>query len=836
MENNLYEYLEDGFIGANTRTIKNSKIIFWLTKKDLILLVLFLFLGLIVGIPLMLINILIGSSIFAFFILFGFILTMRIGDYSAYQNINHYFKFLASKKDIDLRESKIIEKISNNNIYLKNGKVISISKVSGLNKDNLSDLELNQIIMALHNGIKKIDNCYIFKNNSKINLKEQIDFHNSLIANTDNKKKKEILEIYKKNLELIQKNNDLTINYYLVIENKNIKENEKSFQNIINDFSIAKSFLNKLDDDEVNEFIDIFLNYDKGKIKVGKDYLIIESENDEENENHYSFIAINNFPKKVSPKFMEALFELNNIDISWYIEKISIKQTKKILDKTMMNLNDEMIKMKLSALEEEQDNFNLESQEREINNLVVNQDNYFSNTLILRVKAKNLSDLRELKNKLLDNLDNLKYEFLELKFKQFEAFKQFLPFNQSNTLKDELEISISAKLIAQSCPFSFGSFIEKDGFYFGYSNNGLPVLINWNDKNKQKTNSNMIFAGYTGSGKTESVKTALIHQIIKNDTQILILDPKKDYGDFVESFGGINFEFNVDSPNKINPFKYFSEKETLQEKAEFLINYFDILFEKTLTMAEKTILNEVIFITYKKFKRKEFLINELYEMILKESNSAKMEIEKIAFNKLILLFRPYSSSGAKANILNNKNNLNLTNSLINFDLEKLLNIKNGYSLSNLFLILYLCNQKIRENAKQKGKYINIVIDEAHLFMNTKYPEIVKFIDEMTRQVRAYNGMVWLVTQSFAEWLLNEEIKNHTTAILNSASWMFVLNLKTNDIDNLDKLYKSISGLTDYEKQFLAIRNQGRGLFFESETNRVQVQVERIQELREIING
>jgi len=52
---------------------------------------------------------------------------------------------------------------------------------------------------------------------------------------------------------------------------------------------------------------------------------------------------------------------------------------------------------------------------------------------------------------------------------------------------------------------------------------------------------------------------------------------------------------------------------------------------------------------------------------------------------------------------------------------------------------------------------------------------------------------------------------------------------------LNTIYKSISGLTDYEKQFLAIRNQGRGLFFESETNRVQVQVERIQELREIIN-
>lgn len=87
-----------------------------------------------------------------------------------------------------------------------------------------------------------------------------------------------------------------------------------------------------------------------------------------------------------------------------------------------------------------------------------------------------------------------------------------------------------------------------------------------------------------------------------------------------------------------------------------------------------------------------------------------------------------------------------------------------------------------------------------------------------------------------EWILGaESIVKKTTAIINNAQYSFIMKLSPKDVDSINRLYESVGGLTENEKNFIATANRGYGLLISNTYQRQIVNVNVFDFERDIFN-
>ena len=70
--------------------------------------------------------------------------------------------------------------------------------------------------------------------------------------------------------------------------------------------------------------------------------------------------------------------------------------------------------------------------------------------------------------------------------------------------------------------FNTNTFIDQNGYYLGINQNGGIIIFNIWHKDSDRTNSNMVVVGSSGSGKSMAVKHLIYNEIPKS--QIIIID------------------------------------------------------------------------------------------------------------------------------------------------------------------------------------------------------------------------------------------------------------------------------------------------------------------------
>ena len=72
--------------------------------------------------------------------------------------------------------------------------------------------------------------------------------------------------------------------------------------------------------------------------------------------------------------------------------------------------------------------------------------------------------------------------------------------------------------------------------------------------------------------------------------------------------------------------------------------------------------------------------------------------------------------------------------------ELLAQSKGDQGKAQIYLTLQYLNNIVLNNTSNKNKenrYINIVLDEAHLLLDPQYMEVVRFTTEMFKRIRKY---------------------------------------------------------------------------------------------------
>lgn len=344
----------------------------------------------------------------------------------------------------------------------------------------------------------------------------------------------------------------------------------------------------------------------------------------------------------------------------------------------------------------------------------------------------------------------------------------------------------------------------------------------------------MMIIGKSGSGKSYATKT-LLANLAADKTKIFLLDPEKEYVPLARNLHGKIIDVGSSSQGMINPFQImFSLKEDDDEEEgtddfsthlQFLEQFFRVVLEGISTDAFE-LLNTLVVELYKskgidqrtdvtKLTQTDFpIFDDLYELICKKLTKEKDDYFKRNYQILQTYVQKFSTGGRNANLWNGYTSLTTTENFILFNFRTMFANRNE-SLANAQMLLifkYLNNEIIKNRdynlSHNFKRQVVVAVDEAHMFIDPKFPVALSFMAEMAKRIRKYEGMQIIITQNIKDFLGSADIIRQSSAIINASQYSLIFQLAPNDMNDLLQLYASSGGLTKEEQDGIVTADKG----------------------------
>lgn len=415
---------------------------------------------------------------------------------------------------------------------------------------------------------------------------------------------------------------------------------------------------------------------------------------------------------------------------------------------------------------------------------------------------------------------------------------------------------IHSSSIAAAFPFVYPYLQDKDGMCFG-TTGGNPVFVNFFQRDSERVNSNMAIIGKSGSGKSFATKT-ILSNLAADNSKIFILDPENEYGALAKKLHGKMIDVGKATEGSLNPFQiitgvsddeegasnsfnahlqfleeFFKQilPETENDALEYLNNLFPRIYAEKGIDAE-TDLSELTPEDYPIF-------DDLYDKILKDFQRATSEYNKNNLRILLNYVSKFSTGGRNAHLWNNPSTITTKENFIAFNFQSLLaNRNNTIANAQMLLVLkYLDNEIIKNRdyniLHKANRKIIIVIDEAHVFIDEKYPIALDFMYQLAKRIRKYNGMQIIITQNIKDFVGTEELARKSTAIINACQYSFIFALAPNDMNDLCKLYEKAGEINETEQDQIINNPRGRAFVVTAPSNRTCVDIVASDDLQEL---
>ncbi|MGN0961625.1 MAG: hypothetical protein ACI4PF_05460, partial [Christensenellales bacterium] len=149
-----------------------------------------------------------------------------------------------------------------------------------------------------------------------------------------------------------------------------------------------------------------------------------------------------------------------------------------------------------------------------------------------------------------------------------------------------------------------------------------------------------------------------------------------------------------------------------------------------------------------------------------------------------------------------------------------------------FNLKYFSDKELEEDHRR----VICAVDEAHVFINKKFPIALDFMAQMAKRIRKYNGMLIIITQNIKDFVGSEEIAMQSTAVINACQYSIIMSLAPADINDLITLYRNAGGINQEEQNSIVTARRGQCFLITGPMNRTTVQIEALNVTKELFNN
>ena len=563
--------------------------------------------------------------------------------------------------------------------------------------------------------------------------------------------------------------------------------------------------------------------------------------------------TVTDYPLEVGNAWMYNLFHIENTRIVVNITPMDRWEAEKMLDKSLMEMT---IRLRKDVRESK---------------AIENQTQYDTLRELLQGIKNSNENLYEVNTHIVAN-DSMKKEVRAILrqngFRYTENFAgQIDGFVSSNVSRlDTLHKharGIQTSTVGAMFPFISNILQDDRGFYLGYNN--YPVFTNFFMRNNECVNSNMIVIGKSGSGKSFATKT-LLSNFAADNTRIFILDPENEYEVLCHNLMGKMIDVGSSVNGIFNPFHIYAtlegeeggDDDSLNMHLQFLEQFYQVILPGINPDAFET-LNSLTVDLYKNkgidkytdvssLSAQDFpIFDDLMDLIKKRLEESKND--EYLFRNLQTVrtyIEKFSTGGRNSNLWNGYASVETNENFICFNFRSLMiNRNDTIANAQMLLVFKFLDNEIAKNRDFNLKYfadaeleeehrrIIVAVDEAHVFINKKFPVAINFMAQMAKRIRKYNGMQIIITQNIKDFVGSEEIAAQSTAVINASQYSMIFSLSPNDITDLINLYKNAGGINEEEQDSIVTARRGQCFLITGPMSRTSVQIEALSTVKTI---
>jgi conjugal transfer ATP-binding protein TraC len=425
-------------------------------------------------------------------------------------------------------------------------------------------------------------------------------------------------------------------------------------------------------------------------------------------------------------------------------------------------------------------------------NLMQAQARMFDVGLYITVYADNDNDLFKIESEIKSLLESKLIYLKPALFQQEEAFKSVIPLGT-----DLLGIHQKLDTEPLSSLFPFVSFdlTSDKGILYGVNRHNSSLII---FDRFSLPNYNSITFATSGAGKSYATKLEIIRTLMF-DTEVIVIDPEREYEYLSEAVGGRYFNIALSSDHHINPFDLpipspdETSADVLRANTINLVGLFRIMLGG-LTPEEDSIIDRAITETYG------------LKDITSESNFANIEPPLLTDFEMVLAGMEGSGSliarlakfthGSWSSFLNQPSNVDINRKFVVFSVR---DMEDELKPVAMYIVTHYIWNAVRKNIKKRL----LVVDEAWWMMKSE--DTASFLYSIAKRGRKYYLGLATITQDVGDFMKSP----YGVPIITNSSIQLLLKQSPSTIDGLQKTFN----LTDEEKYLLLEANVGEGIFF-----------------------
>jgi len=472
-----------------------------------------------------------------------------------------------------------------------------------------------------------------------------------------------------------------------------------------------------------------------------------------------------------------------------------------------------------------------------------------SDTKLVQPGNSYLPSISEMKRTVRRTWNESGFRLNNMDFDQVRAFIGSQVSGLDPMLKDGR--GMPSNTVAACFPWIYAHISDEGGIKLGESD-GIPVFIDLFRRDSERVNGNMVIVGRSGSGKSYAAKS-LLTNLAAEEAKIFILDPENEYTDLAANLKGQVINVGNAQQGRLNPFQIITaldddetgENEVGNSYATHL-QFLEEFFKQIMPDCERDAmeyLNTLVDHMYlergitqetdlSKLTPGDYpIFDDLYDQVLQEFQSTDNPFTRDMLRTLMNYVAKFSTGGRNANIWNGPSTITTDENFTVFNFQAMLANRNTtIANAQMLLVLKYIDNEIIKNRDYNTRYkanrkVVIVIDEAHVFIDAKFPIALDFMYQLAKRIRKYNGIQIVITQNIKDFVGSEEISRKSEAIINACQYSFIFSLAPNDMQDLVKLYEKAGGINESEQNQIIQAARGQAFVILSPTSRSSFTVE-----------